>query len=71
MLMELKEYVGLVLMVFLLSNVAVGQKLTIKLADKAFYDFSFDEAIDLYSYVHKRDPDCSPIPVSFGEDLAE
>jgi outer membrane protein OmpA-like peptidoglycan-associated protein len=32
-----------------------GQKLTIKLADKAFYDFSWNEAIDLYTYVHNKD----------------
>ena len=57
MLMELKKYVGLIMMVFLLSNVASAQKLTIKLADKAFYDFSWNEAIDLYTYVHERDPE--------------
>ena len=57
MRMELKKYVGLIMMVFLLSNIVSAQKLTIKLADKAFYDFSWNEAIDLYSYVHERDKD--------------
>jgi outer membrane protein OmpA-like peptidoglycan-associated protein/tetratricopeptide (TPR) repeat protein len=56
--MELKKYIGLVLMVFFFVNVASGQlRLTIRLADKAFHEFSWNEAIDLYTYVHERDPE--------------
>jgi len=39
------------------STNSFGQKLTIKLADNAFYNFSWNEAIDLYTYVYEKEPD--------------
>lgn len=57
MLMELKRYIGLTIVVLFLSTFAHGQKITIKLADKAFHDFSWREAIDLYTYAHEKDPE--------------
>jgi len=39
-----------------LSPYLQAQKLTVRLADKAFADFSWNEAIDLYLYAHERDP---------------
>ena len=53
--MKLNKYIGLIVIAFFISSVSFGQKLTIKLADKAFYDFSWNEAIDLYTYVHEKD----------------
>ena len=38
------------------SSMVYGQKITVRLADKAFADFSWNEAIDLYLYAHERDP---------------
>jgi outer membrane protein OmpA-like peptidoglycan-associated protein len=38
-------------------NANAQTKLTIKLADGAFEKFSWNEAIDLYSYVHEKEPD--------------
>lgn len=56
--MELKKYIGLTLVALLLSSAVVyGQKITIRLADKAYHDFSYHEAIDLYLYAHEREPD--------------
>lgn len=57
MLMELKRYIGLTIVVLFLSTFAHGQKITIKLADKAFHDFSWREAIDLYTFAHEKDPE--------------
>jgi outer membrane protein OmpA-like peptidoglycan-associated protein/tetratricopeptide (TPR) repeat protein len=39
----------------LLTTNTFGQ-LTIKLADQAYKDFSWNEAIDLYTYAHERNP---------------
>lgn len=56
--MELKKYICLTVMALLISSAVVyGQKLTIRLADKAYHDFSYYEAIDLYLYAHDREPD--------------
>ncbi|MGF7140934.1 OmpA family protein [Roseimarinus sediminis] len=55
--MELKRYIGLTIVVLFLSTFAHGQKITIKLADKAFHDFSWREAIDLYTFAHEKDPE--------------
>jgi len=45
-----------VLLLFLsLANNSFGQ-LTIKLADQAYNDFSWNEAIELYLYAHERNP---------------
>lgn len=57
MQMELKRYIGLTIVVLFLSTFAHGQKITIKLADKAFHDFSWREAIDLYTFAHEKDPE--------------
>jgi outer membrane protein OmpA-like peptidoglycan-associated protein/tetratricopeptide (TPR) repeat protein len=54
---EFKKHIGLTLLVLMLAGFAQGQRLTIKLADKAFHDFSWNEAIDLYLYAHEKDPD--------------
>lgn len=43
------------IVVFLCPFVSSGQKLTTKLADKAFDEFSYVEAIGLYEYAYKRD----------------
>ena len=51
---KVKITVGLLLFLFI-TNVSYGQKITIKLADQAFNDFSWNEAIDLYTYAHDRD----------------
>lgn len=55
--MEFKKHIGLTLLILMLAGFAQGQRLTIKLADKAFHDFSWNEAIDLYLYAHEKDPD--------------
>lgn len=58
MLRKIKTYIGLTLMALLLSNISFGQvKLTIKLADNAYHDFSWNEAIDLYLYAFEKDPE--------------
>ncbi|MDA3929816.1 MAG: OmpA family protein [Prolixibacteraceae bacterium] len=44
-------------MAILISNSMFGQRLTIKLADKAYHDFSWREAIDLYTYAYEKDED--------------
>ena len=55
---KIKIFLGLTIMAVFLSSMASGQvKITIKLADKAFHDFSFNEAIDLYTYAHEKDPE--------------
>lgn len=55
---KIKIFLGFTIMAVFLSVIASGQvKITIKLADKAFHDFSFNEAIDLYSYAHDKDPE--------------
>ncbi|HKM93772.1 MAG TPA: OmpA family protein [Prolixibacteraceae bacterium] len=52
----MRKYIGLTLMVLLLTaGFGYGQRLTIKLADQAYRDFSWREAIDLYLYAHERD----------------
>ncbi|MDA3880875.1 MAG: OmpA family protein [Prolixibacteraceae bacterium] len=53
---EFRKHIGLTLAVILLAGYVQGQKLTIRLADKAFHDFSWNEAIDLYTYAHERNP---------------
>jgi outer membrane protein OmpA-like peptidoglycan-associated protein/tetratricopeptide (TPR) repeat protein len=50
----LKIVAGLFLLLLLTTN-SFGQ-LTIKLADQAYKDFSWNEAIDLYTYAHERNP---------------
>jgi outer membrane protein OmpA-like peptidoglycan-associated protein/tetratricopeptide (TPR) repeat protein len=48
--------ITIVLFIFLLlANVSYSQKITVRLADQAFKDFSWLEAIDLYTYAHERD----------------
>ncbi len=47
---------GWVILFLVLSVTAMGQKLTVRLADQAREDFSWKEAIDLYTYAHERDP---------------
>lgn len=55
---KIKIFLGFTIMAIFLSVIASGQvKITIKLADKAFHDFSFNEAIDLYTYAHDKDPE--------------
>ncbi|MDA3818161.1 MAG: OmpA family protein [Prolixibacteraceae bacterium] len=54
---EFKKHIGLTLLVLMLAGFAQGQRLTIKLADRAFHDFSWNEAIDLYLYAHEKDPE--------------
>lgn len=44
-------------MFMFISFISPAQKLTIRLADQAREDFSWNEAIDLYTYAHERDPD--------------
>lgn len=43
------------IVVFLFPLISSGQKLTTKLADKAFDEFSYVEAIGLYEFAYKRD----------------
>jgi outer membrane protein OmpA-like peptidoglycan-associated protein/tetratricopeptide (TPR) repeat protein len=50
-----KITIGLLLLLFLANN-SFGQ-LTIKLADQAYKDFSWNEAIELYSYAHEHNPE--------------
>lgn len=53
----MKKILLLLLLGLFLAPMASGQlKMTIKLADKAFSDFSWNEAIDLYLYAHEKDP---------------
>ena len=55
---KIKILLGLTFIAMLLSVTTSGQvKITIKLADKAYHDFSWNEAIDLYSYAYDRDPE--------------
>lgn len=53
-----KKTIFLVLLIsVLLTPFSYGQnKLTLRLADKAFADFSWNQAIDLYLYSYERDP---------------
>jgi outer membrane protein OmpA-like peptidoglycan-associated protein/tetratricopeptide (TPR) repeat protein len=52
-----KIKISVIFILFLfLTNVSFSQKITVKLADQAFKDFSWLEAIDLYTYAHERDP---------------
>lgn len=48
-------YLLILILICLLPNQSFSQKLTIKLADKSFDEFSFVEAIDLYEYAYKKD----------------
>jgi outer membrane protein OmpA-like peptidoglycan-associated protein len=51
-----KFKISVVLILFLfLANVSHGQTITVRLADQAYKEFSYLEAIDLYSYAHDRD----------------
>lgn len=43
------------IVIFLCPMVSSGQKLTTRLADKAFDDFSFVEAVGLYEYAYNKD----------------
>ena len=53
---KVKIISGLVVLLLLIANLSFGQlKITIKLADQAFSDFSWNEAIDLYTYAYERD----------------
>jgi outer membrane protein OmpA-like peptidoglycan-associated protein/tetratricopeptide (TPR) repeat protein len=52
---KIKISVAFIVFLFLASG-TFGQRITVKLADQAFKDFSWLEAIDLYSYAHERDP---------------
>ena len=45
---------GLLVLLFLTSN-SYGQ-ITVKLADQAYNDFSWNEAIELYLYAYERNP---------------
>lgn len=46
---------GWLILFLFFSIVSPAQKLTIRLADQAREDFSWKEAIDLYTYAHERD----------------
>jgi outer membrane protein OmpA-like peptidoglycan-associated protein/tetratricopeptide (TPR) repeat protein len=51
-----KIKISVVFILFLfLANGSFGQKITVRLADQAYKDFSWLEAIDLYTYAHERD----------------
>lgn len=53
---KVKIISGLVVTLLLIANLSFGQlKITIRLADQAFSDFSWNEAIDLYTYAYERD----------------
>lgn len=53
---KVKIISGLVITLLLIANLSFGQlKITIKLADQAFSDFSWNEAIDLYTYAYEKD----------------
>jgi outer membrane protein OmpA-like peptidoglycan-associated protein/tetratricopeptide (TPR) repeat protein len=55
---ELKKNIGLTLLVFFLATtVTFGQRITIRLADQAYHNFSWSEAIDLYQFALERDPE--------------
>lgn len=56
MVNKVVKYTMLFLVLMIMATTGSAQKLTIKLADKAFHDFSWMEAIDLYTYVHEKDP---------------
>lgn len=58
MVKKFRTYIGLTIVAIFLSGVTFGQvKLTIKLADNAYYNFSWNEAIDLYAYAYEKDPE--------------
>jgi outer membrane protein OmpA-like peptidoglycan-associated protein/tetratricopeptide (TPR) repeat protein len=48
---------GWFILLLFISIASPAQKLTIRLADQAREDFSWNEAIDLYTYAHERDPE--------------
>jgi outer membrane protein OmpA-like peptidoglycan-associated protein/tetratricopeptide (TPR) repeat protein len=50
----IKIAVGLLLFLFLATH-SFGQ-ITVRLADQAYKDFSWNEAIELYTYAHERNP---------------
>ncbi|MBN2805830.1 MAG: OmpA family protein [Prolixibacteraceae bacterium] len=58
MVKKIGKYIGLTFLLCLFTGLSYGQvKLTIKLADNAFYNFSWIEAIDLYTFAHEKDPE--------------
>lgn len=56
---EYRKHIWLTLTVIFLAGAVNGQltNLTIRMADKAFHDFAWDEAIELYSHVHEKNPE--------------
>jgi len=53
--MRIIKIVGGLLLLLFLANNSYGQ-ITVKLADQAYKDFSWNEAIELYLYAHERNP---------------
>lgn len=58
MVKKIGKYIGLTFLLCLFASLSYGQvKLTIKLADNAYYNFSWNEAIDLYLFASEKDPE--------------
>lgn len=52
---RLLRYLSVLFIVIFISTSLSAQKLTIKLADNAYHEFNWIEAIDLYTYVYEKD----------------